>query len=272
MQLFQTPDGVARRSGSVLELLDVEHDLHQLVVDGDLGRLSTVPVVSALPLDRAALLPPVRPSRLFLVGLNYRSHLVELGLGEPERLIYATADVTDQLTAPGATVTMPADHPDEVDYEAEVGVVIGRRAHQTPVDDAWSVVAGVTACNDVTARDVQRAGLAEGDTTAGKMLPGFLPLGPGLLTGDEAREVPLGIRLTVNGEVRQESDTDDMAFSVPRLVSVISADHELRPGDVLVTGSPAGVGLTTGRYLQDGDVVAVTVGPLPPLSNTFRKG
>ncbi|MGL4745857.1 MAG: fumarylacetoacetate hydrolase family protein, partial [Dermatophilaceae bacterium] len=95
---------------------------------------------------------------------------------------------------------------------------------------------------------------------------------PGLLTTDDAREMPLRIRLTVNGEARQESTTDDMVFSIPRLVSLVSADHELHPGDLLLTGSPAGVGFTTGRYLRDGDVVDVTVGPLPPLSNTFRKG
>ncbi|MGL5816808.1 MAG: fumarylacetoacetate hydrolase family protein [Phycicoccus sp.] len=272
MQLFQTPDGVARRNGHELELLDVEQGLDRLVVDGALDQLASAGVARTVPLDGAVLRAPVRPRRLFQVGLNYRSHLAELGLGEPERPLYAVAPITDQVASPGAVVTLPVDHPDEVDHEAEVAVVVGAPARQVPEEDGWSVVAGVMAANDVSARDLQRAGMAEGDTTAGKMLPGFVPLGPGLLTTDDAREMPLRIRLTVNGEARQESTTDDMVFSIPRLVSLVSADHELHPGDLLLTGSPAGVGFTTGRYLRDGDVVDVTVGPLPPLSNTFRKG
>jgi 2-keto-4-pentenoate hydratase/2-oxohepta-3-ene-1,7-dioic acid hydratase in catechol pathway len=107
--------------------------------------------------------------------------------------------------------------------------------------------------------------------TAGKLLPGFKPFGPGLISADEAHGT-LKIGLTVNGESRQQSDSSDMVFSIPQLVELITASQPLVPGDVIITGSPAGVGIFSGRFLNSGDVVEITLGEMPPLCNTFMKG
>jgi 2-keto-4-pentenoate hydratase/2-oxohepta-3-ene-1,7-dioic acid hydratase in catechol pathway len=169
-------------------------------------------------------------------------------------------------------IHFPADDPDQVDHECELAVVIGAHAHHVDAAHAWSVIAGVTACNDVSARGLQRAGFATGDFGAGKMLPGFKPLGPGIITADEACRGPIEIRLTVNGDQRQEADSSQMVFTIERLIEIISAEHELFPGDVLMTGSPSGVGFFTGKYLSDGDIVDVFVGSMPPLRNSFTRG
>lgn len=272
MQLFQTTRGVARRRGPVLELLGGLDDLPALLATGSLGSVAEAGVVDEIALPDAVLLAPVRPGRLFQVGLNYASHLAEVGLTAPDRPIFAVADAADSVSGPDAVVLLPPDHPDHVDHECEVAVVIGAPAAGVTAASAWSVIAGVTAADDVTARDVQRDGLAAGDRVAGKMLPGFTPLGPGLLTADEAAAGPLLMRLTVNGETRQETDTAEMVFGIPELVAAVSAERPLVPGDVILTGSPAGAGFTTGRYLRPGDVVEITLGPLPPLRTTFEKG
>jgi 2-keto-4-pentenoate hydratase/2-oxohepta-3-ene-1,7-dioic acid hydratase in catechol pathway len=269
MQLFDSDRGVLRRSGDAYEVLDGLDDLHALVVEGRLEAARTAASTGKVALDEVALRAPVRPARLFQVGLNYASHLAEIGRDAPESPMYALTEVTDQVSGPGATITFPADDQDQVDYESEIAVVVGAAAHQVPAADAWSVVAGVCACNDVSARGLQRAGFATGDLAAGKMLTGFKPLGPGLLTTDEVVDQPIGLSLTLNGEVRQQASSAEMVFSIPTLIEVISAEHELVPGDVIMTGSPAGVGIFTGRFLQPGDVVEVTCGDLPPLRNRF---
>jgi 2-keto-4-pentenoate hydratase/2-oxohepta-3-ene-1,7-dioic acid hydratase in catechol pathway len=272
MQLFQTDHGVARRRGDALEVLAGLADLHTLIVDGSVAAAADAPVTDVVPLDGTALSAPVRPRRLIQVGLNYHSHLAEIGMPAPERPMYAITDVGDALGGPGGVVTFPAGHPDEVDHECELAVVIGAPASRVAARDAWGVVAGVTACNDVSARDIQKRGFATGDNLAGKMLPGFKPLGPGLLTADEAASGPIPLRLAVNGEVRQDTDSGQMVVPIPDLVAAITAEHDLVPGDVIMTGSPAGVGFFTGRYLVPGDVVEIWLGPLPPLRTTFEKG
>jgi 2-keto-4-pentenoate hydratase/2-oxohepta-3-ene-1,7-dioic acid hydratase in catechol pathway len=153
-----------------------------------------------------------------------------------------------------------------VDYEGEVAIVIGREARDIDPALAWTFIAGVTAANDVSARDVQMAGLANGDYTTAKTFPSFKPLGPGLIIGDEARGT-LSITTTVNGELRQHADTDDLIFAVPEIVATVSKTVALRPGDVILTGSPGGVGFMKAQFLSPGDVVEVTVGSLPPLRN-----
>lgn len=270
MQLFSSDRGILRRAGSTFEILAAEDDLHDLVVGGRLPSLRAAAVTGTVALDEVQLAPPVRPTRLFQVGLNYRSHLEEIGRPAPEAPLFAVTDVDDQVGAPGSAITLPAADPDQVDYESEIAVVIGATASGVAAADAWDVVAGVTACNDVSARGLQREGLAKGDLAAGKMLPGFKPLGPGLLTTDEVAGAVLSLRLVLSGEVRQDSDSADMVFSIPELIEVISAQHELHAGDVVMTGSPAGVGAFTGRFVRPGDVTEVHLADLPPLRNTYR--
>jgi 2-keto-4-pentenoate hydratase/2-oxohepta-3-ene-1,7-dioic acid hydratase in catechol pathway len=161
---------------------------------------------------------------------------------------------------------LPADAPDRVDYEGEMAVVIGRAASDIDVADAWSYIAGVTAANDVTARDVQRQRLPSGDFTTAKTFPSFKPLGPGLITGSEARQT-LSIRTSVNGEVRQDASTDELIFAIPDILATVSKTVALQPGDVILTWSPAGVGLMKEVFLAPGDIVEVTLGDLPPLRN-----
>lgn len=273
MQLFSTTQGVARLDSGALLLLDTPYtDLHEAIVACDVASLRDAPVLSEVPYDGASLLPPVRPSRLGQVGLNYRSHLEEIGMAEPDAMMFAFSPMGDTLNGPDSVVRLPAEAPDHVDHECEIALVVGAACSDVSETDAWDVIAGVTACNDVSARDVQRDGLARGERTAGKMLTGFKPLGPGLVTADEARRGPIGLRLTVNGVERQRGDTEDMVFPIPEIIATLSADQPLEPGDVIITGSPSGVGVFEGRFLRPGDVVEIFVGGLPPLRNTFEKG
>jgi 2-keto-4-pentenoate hydratase/2-oxohepta-3-ene-1,7-dioic acid hydratase in catechol pathway len=218
-------------------------------------------------LSDAVLLAPTVPAQIVIVGLNYRSHVEEIGQPVPEAIMFVVSDRVDAAAAgPETPIVLPAEAPEQVDYEGEVAVVIGREARDVDPALAWTFIAGVTAANDVSARDAQMAGLANGDYTSAKTFPSFKPLGPGLITGEEARAT-LSVRTTVNGELRQNADTDDLIFAIPEVVATVSKTVVLRPGDVILTGSPGGVGFTNGQFLAPGDVVEVTVGALPPLRN-----
>jgi 2-keto-4-pentenoate hydratase/2-oxohepta-3-ene-1,7-dioic acid hydratase in catechol pathway len=180
----------------------------------------------------------------------------------------------DGVLASGDVIPAPPSAPNQVDYEGEIGVVISRPAHQVAAPDAWSYVAGLTAVNDVSARDVQKAGAAQNDMVrvlSSKRFPGFKPLGPGILTGAHDY-ADLKVTTSVNGELRQQATLGDLIFDVPTLIEAITASIELRPGDVISTGSPAGVGFVSGRFLVPGDVVEITLGDLPPLRNAFGHG
>lgn len=263
MRLFNTTRGVVRSDSDGGRLLPVA-DLHDLVVKQELDSASTMDG-ERVSLSSLTLLPPVRPRQLVQVGLNYRSHLEEIGIPAPETMIWAVSEVTDEISASGDTVTIPADDPENFDHECEIALVIGSEAHNVSAADAWSVIAGVTACNDLSARGLQRAGLPKGDKTAGKMLPGCKPLGPGLITADEVRGRDLSIQLTVNGQQRQHGSSAELVFDFGRILEIVTAEVTLQPGDVVITGSPAGVGAFSGSFLQPGDVVEVLLEDMPPL-------
>jgi 2-keto-4-pentenoate hydratase/2-oxohepta-3-ene-1,7-dioic acid hydratase in catechol pathway len=271
VQLFTTDRGVARRLGDLLQVLDVDLvGVHEAILSGRLEDLTTAPVKELLQLTDARLQLPVRPRRLVQVGLNYKSHLDEIGASRPDKPMFRVSEPGDALCGPDSTVRFPPEAPAQVDHECEIAVVIGAPAAAVAAGDAWNVVAGITACNDVSARDLQRAGFATSDYTAGKLLPGFKPLGPGLLTANEVRDRTIEISLTVNGELRQKADTSELVCPIPELIEIISAEQSLEPGDVVITGSPSGVGFFTGKFLKPGDVVDVTVANLPPLRTTFE--
>jgi 2-keto-4-pentenoate hydratase/2-oxohepta-3-ene-1,7-dioic acid hydratase in catechol pathway len=270
MQLFASDAGVGRRVGDDLEIVDSSTtDLYQMILDGTLANLLDGEATTRVPLASVNLLAPVRPRRLVQIGLNYRSHVTETGAPVRATPMYVISDPTDALSGPGAVVPVPAEAPDHLDYECEIAVVIGSAASNVPADEAWSVIAGLTACNDVSARDLQRDGIQRGDMGAGKMCAGFKPFGPGLLTADEAQEGPVGIMTEINGEVRQRSDSSDMVFSIPEIIAFITGEVALEPGDVIITGSPAGVGFFTGNFLEPGDLMEITLGALPPLRNVI---
>lgn len=173
--------------------------------------------------------------------------------------------VTSSMLAPGGTIRLPAAAPGQVDFEGEVAVVVGRRATAVRAAAAWAHLAGVTACNDVSARDVQfrteNFGLAKSFDT-------FCPLGGSLVTVDEYDDPDdIGIATDVDGERRQDDRTRNLLFSIPEIVEYLSRYTTLEPGDVITTGSPAGAGIADGRYLRDGSVVEVRVEHVLPLVN-----
>lgn len=219
------------------------------------------------PLVDVALLPFVdRSATIVCVGLNYVDHAKEAGVALPDApLLFGKSPNT--LLAHRQSVLIPVDVTKEVDYEAELGVVIGRRCKDVSENEALNYVAGYTCVNDVSARDLQ---FASGQWFRGKSLDTFCPVGPFLTTADEITDPQgLPIRGRINGELRQDSTTANMVFSVAEIVSYISRTITLEPGDLVATGTPAGVG--AGRdpksFLQPGDTMSVEIEGLGVLFN-----
>ena len=214
--------------------------------------------------DVALGAPAPRPAQVFAIGLNYKDHAAEAGLPVPDRPATFTKYPTC-LTGPTADVILPTPM---VDWEVELVVVVGARAHRVAEDAAWRHVAGLTVGQDVSERVVQWS--AGGQFSLGKSFPTFGPMGPSLVTPDElANPDDLAIECRINGEVVQQSRTSDMIFSVPRLIAELSGILPLLPGDVIFTGTPAGVGATRKppRFLVPGDVVTSTIEGIGTLTN-----
>jgi 2,4-didehydro-3-deoxy-L-rhamnonate hydrolase len=220
---------------------------------------------SAAPVREGDLGSPApRPAQVFGIGLNYRDHAAEAGLPLPDRPATFTKFPTC-ITGPYADVELPSG---SVDWEVELVVVIGARAYRVGEDAAWSHVAGLAVGQDFSERVVQWA--AGGQFSLGKSFPGFGPIGPSLVTPDELPSPDdLEIRCTLNGEVVQQSRTSGMVFGVARLVAELSAVLPLLPGDVIFTGTPAGIGATRKppRFLQPGDVVESAIEGIGTLRN-----
>jgi 2-keto-4-pentenoate hydratase/2-oxohepta-3-ene-1,7-dioic acid hydratase in catechol pathway len=227
---------------------------------GDLLRSGSLPAAppdgDVVPLSSLLLLPPVTdPGKIVCLGLNYRSHAEEAGL-EPPVVPTFFAKWANALAPPGADVPLPA-YSEKVDYEAEVAFVIGRRCRDVAEADALDVVAGYTLLNDLSARDYQFKTPQWGP---GKVFDGAAPCGPALVTPDEAGPPDaIEISLTLNGEVMQSASTADLIHSIPAVVAFLSKLMTLEPGDLISTGTPAGVGsVRTPRvWLKPGDEVVV---------------
>ena len=210
-------------------------------------------------------LPIARPGKVIAVGLNYRDHAAETGQELPTSpMLFAKWQTC--LIGNGEPIVLPT-FSDKVDFEAELGVVIGRAARAVGVDDALDVIAGYLCANDVSARDLQRA---DKQYSRAKSLDTFGPIGPRLVP---AAEIPdpqrLRIRSILNGQVMQDSNTANMVFSVRELIAFISEGITLEPGDLIVTGTPAGVGLARDPqvFLQPGDTISVEIDGLGELTN-----
>ncbi|WP_404425025.1 fumarylacetoacetate hydrolase family protein [Nibricoccus sp. IMCC34717] len=221
------------------------------------------------PADVRKRLCPLQPTQILGIGLNYRQHAAETGAKLPERpLIFGKSVACAQN--PGDPIILPRHlRSDEVDFEAELGVVIGRDAKNVPRERALDYVLGYVCANDVSARDHQKR-LGGGQWWRGKSFDTFAPLGPVLVTRDEIPDPQaLAIELTLNGEVMQRASTSDMIFDVATLVSFLSGSTTLPAGTVILTGTPQGVGMarTPPRWLQPGDVVRVTIEGLGSLEN-----
>ena len=221
-----------------------------------------------VPVEGVDLLPPLtRPGKILCMGLNYRSHAEEAGADPPETPTFF-AKFTNALTAPGATVKLPS-WSDRVDYEAEVAFVIGDRCKDASEADAMDHVAGFTLFNDLSARDYQ---FKTPQWMPGKTFDGAAPCGPALVTVDEAGpHDAIEIELRLNGEVMQKASTADLVHSVPALVAYLSQLMTLDPGDVIATGTPAGVGnLRDPRVsLKPGDEVVISSPQLGELTTTL---
>jgi 2-keto-4-pentenoate hydratase/2-oxohepta-3-ene-1,7-dioic acid hydratase in catechol pathway len=213
------------------------------------------------------MLPIKRPGKVICVGLNYRGHAEEQGVKLPEApLLFAKWPTA--LTGPGDPIVLPAISK-RVDYEAELGVVIGARVKGARVENALEAVRGYLCANDVTARDLQRA---DGQFTRSKSLDTFAPVGEFVPAGEVGDPQNLRIRCLVNGEVRQDSNTADMIFSVAEVIAFVSEAITLEPGDLVLTGTPEGVGVFRDPpvFLAEGDEVTVEIERLGTLTNPVR--
>ncbi|HEY7629065.1 MAG TPA: fumarylacetoacetate hydrolase family protein [Thermoleophilaceae bacterium] len=209
-------------------------------------------------------LPIAHPGKIVCVGLNYRDHAAESGMDLPTRpLLFAKWQTS--LIAPGEPIVLPAIS-QQVDYEAELGVVIGQRTRGVAAEAALDAVESYLCVNDVSARDIQ---LPDGQWSRGKSFDTFCPVGQPVPASEVPDPQALGIRCRVNGELLQDSNTSEMVFSVAEIIAFVSEAITLEPGDLIATGTPAGVGMarTPQVWLTPGDEVTIEIDGLPSLTN-----
>jgi 2-keto-4-pentenoate hydratase/2-oxohepta-3-ene-1,7-dioic acid hydratase in catechol pathway len=220
---------------------------------------------AVVPESAVRIVRPYLPSNVIAVGLNYREHALESNLPLPKQPVLF-AKWTTSLIGPGDAIVLPLTT-QEVDYEAELAVVIGRRCSHVRAEEALQYVAGYTCMNDISARDFQRL---DGQWVRAKSQDTFGPMGPYLVTSDEIVDPQtLRIRCKINGQDLQDSTTADMVFSVRELIAYISHGTTLYPGDLITTGTPQGVGVARKPqvFLKDGDEVVVEIDGIGSLSN-----
>ena len=217
----------------------------------------------------ARLLAPVMPGSVLCIGLNYRRHAEEAGAAIPDHPV-VFMKMPAAVQHPGGPIVLPRTlRSDQVDYECELAVVIGRRCRNVSRQVALDYVLGYTCGNDVSARDWQMQ-WGGGQWCRGKTFDTFCPLGPALVTADEIPDPnALRIKTVVNGETLQDWNTSDMIFDVPELIAFLSGSSTLEPGTVIMTGTPHGVGAarTPPRFLQPGDTVTVEIEKIGALTN-----
>ena len=276
-----------RAQGEVVDLervaAELPHDMLDLIAMGETALTAVRRAYESgegrMPLADVGLKAPIpRPPRnIFCVGKNYSEHLKELGsfgappgtadASTPEVPIFFTK-ATSTVIGPGEPIPAGLDPTQSVDYEGELAVIIGRGGRGIKQSQAFEHVYGYTIVNDVTSRCLQTL---HHQWFLGKSIDGFCPMGPSLVTRDALGELPsLRVRTHVNEELRQDGAVADMIFTVPVLIETLSRTITLEPGDIIATGTPAGVGMgySPPRYLQNGDQVAVTIEPIGTLSNS----
>lgn len=215
-----------------------------------------VPTQETLPLSSVALLAPVQPGKLVCVGLNYKLHAEESGVPIPEEpMLFMCSNAA--IIPDGATILLDSADA-RIDYEAEIAIVIGSESRNVPVSKAASCVFGYTICNDVSNRDLQKT---DGQFTRAKSFDTYKPLGPWIETELDPNNAPIVLRQ--NGEIRQQSNTSDMIFPIEEIVAFVSSIMTLRPGDVIITGTPEGVG-----PMKAGDKIEIEIEGIGKLVNT----
>ncbi|MFZ5639166.1 MAG: fumarylacetoacetate hydrolase family protein [Bacillota bacterium] len=211
-------------------------------------------------LEEVKLLPPCKPTKIICVGLNYRDHAAEMNEPLPDEPVLFMKPST-AVTGAGDDIIYPV-MAGRVDYEAELAVVIGRQAKDVAPEQAGDFILGYTCANDVTARDLQKK---DGQWSRAKSFDTFLPLGPWIETGLDPSD--LDVRAYLNGELKQHSNTRQLIFPVPELVSFVSRVMTLYPGDVIITGTPGGIG-----PMQPGDTITISVKGIGELTNQVAAG
>ncbi len=253
----------------IVDITETAPDMISLIKAGSsaLRAAENLTPKSGYALDAVEYLPAVNPGKIVAIGRNYFDHAVEGG-SEPPKSPLLFTKFTNALNAHNAPVTLHAIS-EQIDFEAELAVVIGKRASRVSEADAFDYVFGYSCLNDVSARDLQ---FSDGQWVRGKSLDGFAPLGPFITTKDEIPDPQaLKIEGILNGEVMQSSNTKMMIFGVAYLIHYISQAITLEPGDVIATGTPEGVGVfrKPPRLLQNGDVFDVMIEKLGTLRNKF---
>jgi 2-keto-4-pentenoate hydratase/2-oxohepta-3-ene-1,7-dioic acid hydratase in catechol pathway len=225
---------------------------------------------NAVPLSGVRLACPVASRKIVAVGLNYKDHAIEAELKIPS-VPLCFAKFTSSLSGPFDPIQLPAED-SQVDFEGELGVIIGQKARRVAESDAMGHVAGYVVFNDVSARKWQ---FDDGQWTRGKSCDTFAPNGPFLVTADEVPN-PGALRITtrLNGKIMQDSNTNQLIFNIPKIVSYFSHSFTLDPGDLIATGTPAGVGFSRKPpvYLNDSDVVEVEIERIGRISNRVQRG
>ncbi|MFT4570772.1 MAG: 2-keto-4-pentenoate hydratase/2-oxohepta-3-ene-1,7-dioic acid hydratase in catechol pathway [Hyphomicrobiaceae bacterium] len=268
MKIYATTVGVAIGDGDTLAILDVPYpDLGTALSAGvNLADLASAGVRTRISEPTAQLLAPIaRPGKIVCIGANYQCHLKEMrgvlpDFELPDRPVFFVVPGS-AVTGPHDPIVLPSHWPEQVDYEAELAVVIGRTAKNITANDAWDHIAGLTMANDVSARDIQLEAMTGGHefTLAhAKGLDTFKPIGPGIVTPDEfSFPLDLEIGCKINGTARQCARTTALIQDIPSCVAYVSRFMRLDPGDIICTGSPAGSGFFRGAFLRDGDTVEV---------------
>ena len=262
-----------------LELTQAQADSGVLTLIETLADGGSLPEPAGSPLDLADVVldaPLPKPRRnLWCVGRNYHAHAKELSASvfkdnaaRTDEWPIVFTKVPECVVGPHDDVLVPAEVSTQIDYEAELAVVIGKGGKNITRAAAMSHVFGYTVVNDVTARDVQ---MRHGQWDLGKSFDTFCPMGPWIVTANEFDGTRTRVRCWVNGELRQNGPTENMIFDIPTLIETISRGITLYPGDVIATGTPAGVGMgmSPPRYLRAGDVVRVEIDGLGAIENKF---
>ncbi|MEO5367741.1 MAG: fumarylacetoacetate hydrolase family protein [Magnetococcus sp. WYHC-3] len=244
----------------------VEPDRYR-VISGDI--FATYQITNEeLPLHQARLLPPVMPPQVVAIGLNYRQHAQESNMAVPTAPV-VFIKTCNTVIGQGDAIVLPSMAPDEVDYEAELVIVVGKKARNVPESRAKEHIFGYTCGNDISARDCQLR--QDKQWARGKCFDTFAPIGPWIATDLDGDN--LGISLTLNGATMQQSNTSDMVFGCLQLISYLSRCMTLLPGSIIMTGTPSGVGM--GRkppvWLKAGDTVSVEIQGIGKLTNNVMK-
>ncbi len=275
MKLITVESNGVARAGALIndtEFVDVSAagDVMTIMSDAAARVKAQQLAASGIPeaLSGVKLLAPITPRNLICIGLNYMEHCRETNSVVPTRPVIF-AKFNNALANPGDTITWHQDTTTTVDYEAELGVIIGKPTHRVAKEDALNYVGGYTCVNDVSARDIQNSDSGK-QWVLGKTPDGFCPIGPTLVTTDDIPDPQaLDIKCILNGQVVQSSNTKDMIFDVATLIAHLSRFMTLQPGDLISTGTPFGVGVSRKPplWMKDGDVVVVELENIGQLVN-----